>query len=528
MAQPAPLKPAARLKPTYRHPRARDYLAPGGAWDAPSLDALVTAAARRARGVVLVDESEGAAAGAPVDTAGSGVRLTGRDLDARVGALAGGLRAAGVRRGDVVAWQAPNWYESVVLYRACWRLGAVAGPVHHLAGPADVDRMLAILAPKVWLPRDEVRGPGARFTGLLDHGSSVIASAARPSDVAVVLFTSGSTAGPKAALHTQRGLAYKARVMAGVHRLRPRDSILMPAPLAHISGLLNAVLVPGMVPMRTHLMDRWVPERAVDVIASERISFMIGPPTFFVALMDAPGFSLVRVDSLRLVSSGGAGVTPAFVDEASLRHGARVKRTYGSTEAPTITTSTPRDSVRRARETDGRATGVAELRISDPVTGRERPTGESGELWLRGPELFVGYSDPEQTRAAISRGWFRTGDLATVDDAGWLTIVGRIKDVIIRGGENIAAAEVEGELEAHPLVRQAVAVGYPDDRLGERVCAFVVASGPFDLDTCRAWFERRGVARFKTPERVVRLDELPLLAAGKPDRAALRARATRA
>jgi acyl-CoA synthetase (AMP-forming)/AMP-acid ligase II len=242
--------------------------------------------------------------------------------------------------------------------------------------------------------------------------------------------------------------------------------------------------------------------------------------------MDAPGFSPARVESLRLVSSGGAGVTPAFVDEASQRLGARVKRTYGSTEAPTITTSTPRDSVRRARETDGRATGVAELRVSDPVTGREQPVGESGELWLRGPELFAGYTDREQTRAAISKGWFRTGDLATVDADGWLTIVGRIKDVIIRGGENIAAAEVEGVLEAHPMVRQAVAVGFPDDRLGERVCAFVVASGPFDLDACRAWFERQGVARFKTPERVVRVDELPLLAAGKPDRAALRARAS--
>ena len=125
----------------------------------------------------------------------------------------------------------------------------------------------------------------------------------------------------------------------------------------------------------------------------------------------------------------------------------------------------------------------------------------------------------------MARGWFRTGDLATVDADGWLTIVGRIKDVIIRGGENISSAQVEGVLEAHPLVRQAVAVGYPDARLGERVCAFVVASGPFDVDACRAWFEAQGIARFKTPERIVRVDELPLLAAGKADRAALRDRA---
>ena len=137
-----------------------------------------------------------------------------------------------------------------------------------------------------------------------------------------------------------------------------------------------------------------------------------------------------------------------------------MKRTYGSTEAPTVTTSTPRDSVERARETDGRATGAAELRVSDPDTGARAAAGEAGELWLRGPELFVGLRrSAEQTRAAIRRGWFRTGDLATLDDDGWLTIVGRMKDVIIRGGENIAAAEVEGVLEAHPDVRQAAAVG---------------------------------------------------------------------
>ena len=148
-----------------------------------------------------------------------------------------------------------------------------------------------------------------------------------------------------------------------------------------------------------------------------------------------------------------------------------------------------------------------------------------GELWLRGAELFVVYAAVEQTRAAIQRGWFRTGDLATVDADGWLTIVGRMKDVIIRAGENIAAAEVEGILEAHPDVRQAAVVGEPDARLGERVCAFVVSSAPFDLAECRTWFEKKGVAVFKTPERVVQLDELPLLAAGKPDRAELKRRA---
>jgi cyclohexanecarboxylate-CoA ligase len=292
-----------------------------------------------------------------------------------------------------------------------------------------------------------------------------------------------------------------------------------------VSGLLNAVLIPGALPMRASLMARWSPEDALATIERERITFMIGPPTFFVGLMSAPGFAPRRVESLRLISSGGAGVTAAFVEQASEAFGARVKRTYGSTEAPTVTTSTPRDPAERARQTDGRVTGAADLRVTDPDTGHPRRAGEVGELWLRGPELFVGYADDEQTGAAIQRGWFRTGDLATVDADGWLTIVGRMKDVIIRAGENIAAAEVEGILEAHPDVRQAAVVGEPDTRLGERVCAFVVTSAPFDLAECRTWFEKQGAAVFKTPERVVELDELPLLAAGKPDRAALKQRA---
>jgi len=303
-----------------------------------------------------------------------------------------------------------------------------------------------------------------------------------------------------------------------VHALTADDAVLMPAPLAHISGLLNGVLLPGVAGMQTVLMERWDPEQALDLIAAERITFMIGPPTFFVTLMGAAGFSAERVQSLRLISSGGAGVTPAFVEQARAAFGAVVKRTYGSTEAPTVTTSHAGDSLDRARDTDGRPTGEVELRVAD-----------GGELWLRGPELFVGYADPLQTRAAHARGgWFRTGDRATIDDDGWLTVVGRIKDVVIRGGENISVAEVEGVLEAHPAVRQAAVVGYPDDILGERVAAFVVADEGFDLDAVRDWFAEQGVTRFKTPERVVRLDALPTLAAGKPDRTALRELALRA
>jgi cyclohexanecarboxylate-CoA ligase len=203
-----------------------------------------------------------------------------------------------------------------------------------------------------------------------------------------------------------------------------------------------------------------------------------------------------------------------------------VKRTYGSTEAPTVTTSSAGDPPGRARSTDGRATGESEVRVVDRASGRDQPRGATGEVWVRGPELFVGYASVPATKEAFARGgWFRTGDLGQLGADGWLTIVGRIKDVIIRGGENISAAEIEAHLEAHPAVQQAAAVGYPDDRLGERVCAVVVASQRFDLADCRTWFESRGVTRFKWPERVLQLSSMPVLGAGKIDRAELRARA---
>jgi cyclohexanecarboxylate-CoA ligase len=452
------------MRPTRQPARARHYRRHGGPWDVPPLDG------------VLGD-------------------------DPGIAAVAGGLRQAGVRRGDAVAWQLPNIDEAVLLYRACWRIGAVAVPVHHQAGPAQVDRMLASIAPRL-----VVDGTDLPTAHPLEHG------AGRPSDVAVALFTSGSTGAPKAVLHTQRTLAYKACLMRDVHGLGPSDAVLMPAPLAHISGLLNGILVPGAKGMRTVLMTKWDPEQALQLIEQHRITFMIGPPTFFIGLMSAPGFSPERVASLRLVSSGGAGVSPAFVAEASERLGCRVKRTYGSTEAPTITTSTGGDPVERAQNTDGRPVGEVELRLAT-----------DGELLVRGPEVFVGYANRADNDGAFSRGgWFHTGDRAAIDEQGWLTITGRIKDMVIRGGENISVAEVEAVLEAHPAVRQAVAVGYPDDRLGERLAAVVVADDGFDLAACRQWFESRGVARFKTPERVVAVDAMPTMAAGKPDRTAVR------
>jgi cyclohexanecarboxylate-CoA ligase len=505
-----------RLRATWVPSQARAYRRPGGPWDVPDLDALMSAG-----GGEVVDGT---------------TRLSAAAMEDLVARVAGGLRSRGVRKGEAVAWQLPNSLAAAVLTRACWRIGAVAAPVLHSFGTAEVAAALGQVDPALTVELKPESMSSAREIDEQMGGTPVRAgsTALAPSDLAIVLFTSGSTGTPKAVLHTHRGLSWKASLMAQVHGLGSRDAVLMPAPMAHISGLLNGILVPGATGMRAVLVRRFDPVDALRLVERERISFLAGPPTFFVGmgtvLSERPpdGGTPFDVTTIRLVSSGGASVTPAFVEDTARAFDCRVKRTYGSTEAPTVTTSTEDDPFEKARDTDGRAVGLVELRVVDPDSGAVQDGGHSGELWVRGPEMFAGYAESSQTSAVMARGgWFRTGDLATVDTEGWLRIVGRLKDIIIRGGENISASEVEGALEAHPAVRHAVAVGYPDPLMGERVAAFVVATAPFDLEECRRWFAGLGMAKFKTPERVEQLHELPLLGSGKPDRAALRTRAAR-
>jgi cyclohexanecarboxylate-CoA ligase len=475
------------------------------------------------------------------------LRLSGDDVGRIVGDLAARMSASGIRRHDVVAWQLPNCASALLLFWACWRIGAVAAPVHRRMGSAEVAGALGQVGPRVVVAADELPAsglPGALvITGpakpdkllALFGGGAAAATAAGASggplssDIGVVLFTSGSSGVPKAVLHSHRGLAYKAMLMARVHGLERGDAVLAPAPLAHVSGLLNGVLISAAVAGPCVLLDPWDPEQGLGLLETEHIAFMGAPPIFFSQMTGLSGFSQERVRALRLISTGGASVSPAFVESTVESYGCRVKRTYGSTEAPTITTSGPTDPYERARDTDGHPVGAAQMSVRDPTTSAQLAPGEVGELWIRGPEMFAGYADVELTDAAIVRpgGWYRSGDLGSLDEEGWLRVTGRLSDTIIRAGENISASEVEAVLEAHPSVRNAVAVPVSDPQVGERVAAVVVTSGPFDLEACREWFALRGITRFKTPELVIAIDSMPTLAAGKPDRAELRKMAER-
>lgn len=411
--------------------------------------------------------------------------------------------AATLEAGQPTAFQLPTGPEGVVAYRACWQAGAVAVPLLHSDEGRQRSHAFAALGLSRLLDPSQYPAGG--------NASHRQVTQSKPDDQALIMFTSGSSGAPKGVIHTQAALAYKTRQTIAIQGFTPADAGLFPASLAHVAGLLHAALIPGAASIKTVLMSRWDPGEALRLIEQEQITYMVGPPTFFNDLMGHPDFSPTRTASLRLLSIGGSSITPAFVNRARDTFGCVVKRAYGSTEAPTATTCTIGDDPERMANTDGRPFAPTQIRVD-----------EHGEIQVFGPEVTVGYLDPAHTAAAFTEdGWFRTGDLGRIDAGGYLTVIGRLGQKIIRGGENIDAIEVEAILESHPAVSQAVVLGEPDDRLGERVAAFVVADGAFDLDECRRWFAEAGAARFMTPERLIPIADMPTMPSGKPDRSEL-------
>ena len=276
----------------------------------------------------------------------------------------------------------------MILYRACWLLGAIAVPLHHRLKAGDLAGIVEMLEAKVALsspgmaldelaPAVAVRDGSGAFEEMLT-GSAITPGAVAGGDIAVGMLTSGSTGEPKVVLHSHRALAYKCGVQQKVHALRSEDVVLMPAPLSHVSGLVNGVLLPAFCGIRTVLMDVWDPERALQLIESEGVTYMGGPSVFLTGMVESHDFTSSRVASLRLSSMGGSTMTPTALAALAGQLGCTVKRAYGCTEAPTVTTMHADDPAAKGRETDGRPVGEAEILVVDPADGTpldSRPGG---------------------------------------------------------------------------------------------------------------------------------------------------------
>jgi cyclohexanecarboxylate-CoA ligase len=468
------------------------------------------------------------------------LRVTIGDLDRVSSAYASHLWRLGVRPGDVVAWQLPNWWEAVAFCWAIWRCGAIASPITPTLGVREVGFVLRQTQARVAAVPATFRD--VDYVGLMnvagfDGELIVVRDGAGPAwddeipdvvvDVdapALILWTSGTTADPKGVVHTHQTLRHEADSIADAHAMVPDDRLLLPMPITHVAGLTYGVLLPVTRGLTVVLMDKWEAQQGLTLLQDERITVMISTPVFMRTMIDHFRFESTDKSSLRLFSLGGAGVAPAMVREGAQQFGCWCKRTYGSTEYPTLTTGRFGDDPERDAQNDGVLIGDAELRIVDPDTTADVPTGVAGELLVRGPEMFIGYLDPALDEDAfLDDGWFRTGDLATYDGE-YLTIVDRLKDVIIRGGENISAQEVEALLVTHPAVSEATCVAAPDVVMGERVCAFVILrpNTTVTLEDLRMHLLLTGLARYKLPERLEIRDDLPRTASGKVQKAPLR------
>jgi cyclohexanecarboxylate-CoA ligase len=526
------------MNPTRPCARAATYLRQGLWRDETVWQAFAATAARQPDRPAIVDGD---------------MRLAFRDVAAQAERVAGGLATLGIVAGDAVAVQLPNWWETIVAILAIARLGAVTVPIlpMHRAREVgfilrqtraraafipgrhrDCDHRDLLAALRTELPALElvivvrdVANAGTRAFASLDSGVAPRAGAA--SDIALAMYTSGTTADPKGVLHSHQTLLAEARSLEPVHGIGPHDTVLMPSPLTHISGMMHALLVPAALGSGAVLMARWDAGHALRLIAAERVTYMVGAPTFLRDLAYHPDLTAAHVASFRLFSCGGADVDPTLVSEAARRLGCVAKRVYGSTEFPTITTTGPGDPPARRIDSDGRPIGAVEVRLVDDDDGEVAP-GDEGEILARGPECYLGYVDAAQNADAFTAdGWFRTGDLGRVDAGGFLRITGRKKDIIIRKGENISAREVEDLLAAHPAVAEAVVVGLPDQSAGEIACAVLrlrPGTRPISLEEVTTHLLASGLSKRKLPERLVVTDDLPRTASGKVLKRALRER----
>jgi len=473
--------------------------------------------------------------------------------------VAGGLRVLGLGPGDVVAFQLPNWVEAAITFYACAMLGVTLVPIVHFYGPKEVGFILrqsgarALIIVSRFGKRDYLAELATIRDGLSDlehvivvgdpedHSEASFETGLIPFDelrraepidgpapvdpdtAALIAYTSGTTADPKGVVHTHRTIGCEVRQLSGHQAMRDRPS-LVGAPVGHAIGMLGGLLCPLVGGRPIFLIDGWDPPTVLRAMVEEQIAAGSGSTYFFTSLLDCPGFGPEHVELMRYIGLGGSPIPNAVAERAD-ELGISLVRAYGCTEHPSVTGSQHTAPREKRIHTDGCPLDWVEIRTVDEG-GRDVPVGQPGEILTRGPDRFAGYTDPALTAAAIDEeGWFSTGDVGVIDTDGYLTITDRVKDIIIRGGENVSAAEVEQLLAHMKGVAEVAVVAAPDERLGEHGCAFFrmqPGCAPPDLEAVRSHLSEAGLARQKWPEEVRVVEELPRTASGKVQKFVLR------
>ncbi|MBM3557130.1 MAG: AMP-binding protein [Alphaproteobacteria bacterium] len=494
---------------------------------------------------------------APDPRTGGRARLTYGELAEHSTRIALGLADLGVAKGDVVAFQLPNWWEYVALYFACVRIGAVANPLMPIFRQRELRFMLNFAAAKVAIVparfRDfdhaamlrEIRPdlPGLAHVfavggegemsferHVLDRvkstsGAAALFAARRPGpdEVTELMYTSGTSGEPKAVMHTANTVLAGAIEYIRDIGLTERDVVLMASPLAHQTGFIYGMLVPVVMKARLVLQDIWSAKAAAELTAEEGATFTMASTPFLADMVGLPEQERPKLATLKTWVCAGAPIPRVLVQRAKSDCGIDVLSCWGMTENGAVTLARRGDPEEKVVATDGRAIRGMEVRVVDEAR-RPVPPDTVGNLQARGMVTFVGYLKRPELNATDAEGWFDTGDLARMDKDGYIRIVGRSKDVIIRGGENIPVIEIENLLYRHPRIQDVAVVAMPDPRLGERACAFVTSKDgkPLSLAEITAFLGGEGMAKAYWPERVEVIEAMPRTPSGKIQKFRLR------
>ncbi|MGA5802115.1 medium-chain fatty-acid--CoA ligase [Escherichia coli] len=485
-----------------------------------------------------------------------GASYTYSALDHAASCLANWMLAKGIESGDRIAFQLPGWCEFTVIYLACLKIGAVSVPLLPSWREAELVWVLnkcqakMFFAPTLFkqtrpvdliLPLQNQLPQLQQIVGvdklapatsslslsqiIADNTPLTTAITTHGDELAAVLFTSGTEGLPKGVMLTHNNILASERAYCARLNLTWQDVFMMPAPLGHATGFLHGVTAPFLIGARSVLLDIFTPDACLALLEQQRCTCMLGATPFVYDLLNLLEKQPADLSALRFFLCGGTTIPKKVARECQQR-GIKLLSVYGSTESSPHAVVNLDDPLSRFMHTDGYAAAGVEIKVVDDAR-KTLPPGCEGEEASRGPNVFMGYFDePELTaRALDEEGWYYSGDLCRMDEAGYIKITGRKKDIIVRGGENISSREVEDILLQHPKIHDACVVAMPDERLGERSCAYVVLKAPhhsLSLEEVVAFFSRKRVAKYKYPEHIVVIEKLPRTASGKIQKFLLR------